>query len=315
MKKSFYKFIGVVVGVVGIIFTILLFYVFNIVDFVETKDTVSNELDILIERIDEKNVQFEKLLENVSNENVSTAKAISIIINHECKTYKTIDSLEELRVAVNVEDIEITDADGKVVAGTGSYIGHNINKNDVLEKFSDGLDEDNYVKTINNISNDDFSQYVAVSRLDDEGLVIISSDLKTFRDAFDFMITPYSLENEAHINKSTVSIIDKNTWTILSNSDKKVVKQRFQISKDKFEEIDLSGEGYFDTEYKGNDTYVFYKKHGDHVLISMVNKSDIYSRRNSVTVSCLICTIILSFTAILAFRKKYIDFDLEKNIA
>lgn len=310
MRKSFYKYLIINMAVISAIVLLLSFYMISVVDNSSVRKSANKNFETIQKEIDSKQTEFDNILAQISDDNTAKAKAIAILLNQSPVTYFEPESLEELRVALNIEEILITDKDGIVVSGTAPYIGQNFNNNDIQKQFIPGLTDKSYSHVINDIKDGSIKQYVGVARIDTNGIVYIQANAYYLESAVNISGISTIAKNHIFLRSGEFSIINKQNWQYVSHTNESLTGKPVQISKSKFKNIDKPDGGSFKLNYQGNKILVFYRTYKDHVITAQIKTSDVYSRRNYVTVGIFLALGISAMTAFLAVRKKLIDYDL-----
>ena len=101
----------------------------------------------------------------------SKARALSVILNRDPGVESDIEILEETKESMGLDEIIITDGDGKITASTDATTGNDIGNDIRFQEFIQGLKDKSFSACKKDSTNEN-SYISAVSRLDSDGLVI-----------------------------------------------------------------------------------------------------------------------------------------------
>lgn len=311
MKKSFLRFVIINIVIFAAILVNLAFYMLGIIERESVTKLVDKRFQTLQGSIDESNEEIEKILSQVSNDNIAKAKALAIILNQSPGAYLDNEAIEEIRIALNVDEIMITNSSGIVVAGTSPYIRQDFHNSEVEKQFLPAITDKNFAKTVNVNNKDSFSQLAATSRLDEAGIIVIEASDEYFSRA----LTLAGISNVASgfsiLKNGRAAIVSKDSWEYVSHTNEELIGTPVQIPQEKFKNLNTTGKGRFKYNLMGKKSYVFYQEYKGNILVADIPLSEVYLRRNYVLVSMLISLSILSLIVVLAVRKKLIDFNAE----
>ncbi len=316
MKKKIFIFILINFAVTSIILLFLSFYMIRIVDNSNIKKTVNDKFDSIEKEIEKNQTEFDNILAQVSDDNLAKARAVAIILNQSGETYLANESIEELRVVLDVEEILITDEKGIVFSGTSPYIGQNFNSNDIYKQFLPAINNKSFFKIVNDVQTNTLVQNIGVARLDKPGVIYIKASNYYLENSIKQFGISSVVRNHNVLKSGSLSIINKEKWEYVSHTDSKMVGTTVQIPKDKFKNLEDSGKGDFKISMQGKNMYTFYREYKDYVIMAQVNTNEVFSRRNYVTISILITLLIIGVIFLLALRDRLLNVDItDKNKA
>lgn len=311
MKKSVYRFILINISIVSAILISLSYYMIKTVDNSSVKDTVKSTFNNVEAKIDANNNEYKGILEQVSDDNVAKAKSMSLILNNNSNAFNDSDTIEEMRVALQVEEILITNENGIVIAGTAPYTGQNFSDDKFYRQFIPALNDKSFVKVVNTSTENNLTIHTAVSRLDQQGIIYISSTPDSIKDAVRLSGISTTVNNQYFIKNGELAIINKENWEYISHTDPMKSSIACQIDKRLFKNLDKSGQGSFKQKINNKTIYNYYREYDNYVLLAQIDSKEIYLRRNYTTVGVIITLVVISLTAMLSIRKKMIDMKID----
>ncbi len=311
MKKSVYRFILINISIVSAILISLSYYMIKTVDNSSVKDTVKSTFNNVEAKIDANNNEYKGILEQVSDDNVAKAKSMSLILNNNSNAFNDSEYIEEMRVALQVEEILITNKNGIVIAGTAPYTGQNFSDDKFYRQFIPALNDKSFVKVVNTSTENNLTIHTAVSRLDQQGIIYISSTPDSIKDAVRLSGISTTVNNQYFIKNGELAIINKENWEYISHTDPMKSSIACQIDKRLFKNLDKSGQGSFKQKINNKTIYNYYREYDNYVLLAQIDSKEIYLRRNYTTVGVIITLVVISLTAMLSIRKKMIDMKID----
>lgn len=311
MKKSVYRFIIINICIVSAILIFLSYYMIKTVDTSLVKDTVKSTFNNVEAKIDANNNEYKGILEQVSDDNIAKAKALSLILNNNSNAINDSEYIEEMRVALQVEEILITNRNGVVIAGTAPYTGQNFSDDKFYRQFLPALNDKSFVKVVNTSTDIDLTIHTAVSRLDQQGIIYISSTPNSIRDAVRLSGISTTVNNQYFMKNGKLAIINKKDWEYVSHTDPMKSSIACQIDKKLFKNLDKSRQGSFKQKINNKTVFNYYREYDNYVLLAQIDSNEIYLRRNYTTIGVIITLVLISMTAVLSIRKKMIDMKID----
>ncbi len=311
MKKSVYRFILINICIVSVILIFLSYYMIKTVDTSSVKDSVKSTFNNVEAKIDANNNEYKGILEQVSDDNVAKAKALSLMLNNNSNAFNDSETIEEMRVALQVEEILITNKNGVVIAGTAPYTGQNFSDDKFYRQFLPALNDKSFVKVVNTSTDNNLTIHTAVSRLDQQGVIYISSTPDSIKDAVRLSGISTTVNNQYFMKNGNLAIINKKDWEYISHTDPMKSSIACQINKNNFKNLDTTGQGSFKQKINDKTVFNYYREYDNYVLLAQIDSDEIYLRRNYTTVGVIITLILISLTAVLSIRKKMIDMKID----
>ena len=212
------------------------------------------------------------------------------------QSLQDIFSFEELRVAIDAEEISITDMDGKIIYTTAPYMTETYAYTDFMEC----MNEKRNVKSV--ITELDGKRVIVActARVDTDGIiqVIFNTDMMESATALSDISTVVS--EYPLMKKGCVAVIDMDNYRYLSHTKKILTGTSPQIKRELFSR----NSGTFATILNGENALGRYKYTEDEskLVIAMISKREIYSARNTLTGWVFFVSLVLSVIAVLIMR-------------
>ena len=311
MKKSVYRFILINICIVSVILIFLSYYMIKTVDNSSVKDSVKSTFNNVEAKIDANNNEYKGILEQVSDDNVAKAKSLSLMLNTNSNAFNDSETIEEMRVALQVDEILITNKNGIVIAGTAPYTGQNFSDDKFYRQFLPALNDKSFVKVVNTSTENNLTIHTAVSRLDQQGVIYISSTPDSIKDAVRLSGISTTVNNQYFMKNGNLAIINKKDWEYISHTDPMKSSIACQINKKNFKNLDTTGQGSFKQKINDKTVFNYYREYDNYVLLAQIDSNEIYLRRNYTTVGVIITLFAISLTAVLSIRKKMIDMKID----
>ncbi len=311
--KSGFKKIYIVTSVIYIIVSfVLIFCIYYSIGVIAHNQSVKILKDRL-EKTDKNITLFEKeknqYINQITDDSEAKAKALAVMIMQNPSMLKDAESLEDVRLALELIDINITDKDGVVIAGTSAFTGGDFKECEYIPDFMPAVSDKQFAKTF--IENRGGAEYIftGAARLDKAGIIqIISSPMyyDTITGSWDIKKAVYNNNIE---NGECVGIIDKKTYKYVSHTDSVYLLRGAQFEKSLFDD----DEGGFETVYKGKNALLRYKQNERYIIISMRTDKNIYKERNIIS-AVLICVLVVMFFVTLLLVRQALIMSLNENL-
>ena len=310
MNRKIYKYLVVTLSITCILLGLVSSYILKIADNADARERSFRVITQIEDLMDEKQEELQDVLTQINKDNLAKAKAIALILNQSQNSFQNPESLESLRIAMEVEEIIITNKDGIVINATTPFVGDNLFLDLKYQPFKEAVNSKTFTLVQNDIVNSEIRQYIGVSRLEEDGLVYVETISKHLGNVIRLSGVSTLCENKTVMTDGNAYIIDKNQWIYVSHTNMTNVGEFFQIPKEKYKNLDTSGEGLFTTKIKGEKNKVYYRVKDDYVICTMIPTDSIYKISTFATVAVVISILLTSFVAILAIRKKLIDYKI-----
>ncbi len=311
MKKSLYRFVLINICIVSAFLIFLSYYMIKTVDNSSVKNTVKLTFNNVEAKIDANNNEYKGILEQVSDDNVAKAKSLSLMLNNNSNAFNDSETIEEMRVALQIEEILITNKNGVVIAGTAPYTGQNFSDDKFFRQFVPALNDKSFVKVVNTSTDNNLTLHTAVSRLDQQGIIYTSSIPDSIKDVVRLSGISTTVNNQYFMKNGKLAIINKENWEYVSHTDPMKSSIACQIDKNNFKNLNTTGQGSFKQKINDNTIYNYYREYDNYVLLAQIDSNEIYLRRNFTTVGVIITLFLISLTSMLSIRKKMMDMKID----
>ncbi len=303
-NKKLYISILIPIFVVSLIFTFFSYYALSVVDKANANELIDSRIEKIKSRIVEDNSELDIFKNQLISEYESKTQTLALIIAQTPSITTDELSLEELRINMGAEEIYISNEKGKII--NSSKIS---NDHYVETEFVSAINNFNYKKTIIKSNKNEAIFTVGVSRRDKKGIVQANFISKNYNKIVKYSDISNVTSEYPLLKKGITAIIDANDGHYLSHTNFKLTNTLSAIPLDKFKK----NVGTISSNSTNSNVIIRYKKYKDYVILGIVDKTEVYSRRNSVTIWTVLCCLSLSLTSILSIRKHLIDVDLKKQ--
>jgi len=297
-KKNPYIFMILCMLAASFICTFLSYYSTGVVERSQAKRIIDDRLDMMSEKIEEGYNQAVVIKNQVCENYEYRAKMIALMISQSTSSISDENSLEEMRIAINADEINITDSSGMIEYSTSYHQGSYAE-----QIFIDNMADRNFTKAI--ITEDEGSEKIIIgtARVDKTGIIQITFTT----DNIEQLVSYFDISNVTSeyplLNSGCMAVIDRQSYTYLSHTDSALTDTAVQIPAEKF-----NGEKYnFYSYYNGNKVFIRYRIYDDKIIFGMLPADEIYSSRDMVTAWVAVISIILSGISCLVLRKHIID--------
>ena len=302
MKKS-YAFIIISYVLASVIIVLLVYYSFGVVERHDMNDIIDVRLDKISEDIEEKNGELEIFVDQITKDNESRAKALAFMILQTPFILKDNEALEEVRVALDVDEINISDKDGVIIAGTSAFTGDIFTSDSNVSAFLPGISNKSFSKTIVEDVNGTKWFCTGVARLDQPGFVQIASSPVSIKKVMQYAdIANVTADNEI-MNKGCTAVIDIKSYKYISHTNKDMVATGVQIPKSNFKK----DKGNFKSILDGGNATVRYRHYGDDkIIMAIIPNSEIYIVRDVAVATLSVVLFIILVVTMLSVRQAFL---------
>lgn len=297
-KKNPYIFMILCMLISSFICTFLSYYSTGVVERSQARRIIDDRLDMMSEKIEEGYNEAVVIRNQVCENYEYRAKMIALMISQSTSSISDENSLEEMRIAINADEINITDSSGMIEYSTSYHKGSYAE-----QIFIDNMSDRNFTKAI--IAEDEGSEKIIIgtARVDETGIIQITFTTDNIEQLVSYFDISKVTSEYPLLNSGCMAVIDRKSYTYLSHTDSALTDTAVQIPAEKF-----NGEKYnFYSYYNGNKVFIRYRIYDDKIIFGMLPADEIYSSRNMVTVWVAVISIILSGISCLVLRKHIID--------
>lgn len=297
-KKNPYIFMILCMLISSFICTFLSYYSTGVVERSQARRIIDDRLDMMSEKIEEGYNQAAVIKNQVCENYEYRAKMIALMISQSTSSISDENSLEEMRIAINADEINITDSSGMIEYSTSYHQGSYAE-----QIFIDNMSDRNFTKAI--ITEDEGSEKIIIgtARVDKTGIIQITFTTDNIEQLVSYFDISKVTSEYPLLNSGCMAVIDRKSYTYMSHTDSALTDTAVQIPAEKF-----NGEKYnFYSYYNGNKVFIRYRIYDDKIIFGMLPADEIYSSRNMVTAWVAVISIILSGISCLVLRKHIID--------
>lgn len=297
-KKNPYIFMILCMLISSFICTFLSYYSTGVVERSQARRIIDDRLDMMSEKIEEGYNQAAVIKNQVCENYEYRAKMIALMISQSTSSISDENSLEEMRIAINADEINITDSSGMIEYSTSYHQGSYAE-----QIFIDNMSDRNFTKAI--ITEDEGSEKIIIgtARVDKTGIIQITFTTDNIEQLVSYFDISKVTSEYPLLNSGCMAVIDRKSYTYLSHTDSALTDTAVQIPAEKF-----NGEKYnFYSYYNGNKVFIRYRIYDDKIIFGMLPADEIYSSRNMVTAWVAVISLILSGISCLVLRKHIID--------
>lgn len=288
MKNSIYR-IAIAPVIVSVIIIYIAYYSVGVVEKNLAADDARDYISSIITDIYDDNSEYEYMTEKLCTEYELKAKTLSVLISQLPKTLNEDMTSEELRIASGADKIRITDKYGRIIFSTspGSLIEF------ADDQFKEGLTQKNYCRTLISKSDNSCIFEVAVSRRNENGLIIASFVNSSLNEVFNYNGSSYAIHRSPAFSSGITAITDISENKFTAHTNASLIGTDCIIPTEKFREKN----GYFSYKYHTDPSFVFYEYYDDTtVIMTIISKEYVYTKRTLV----LVWLLVLDFTVILS---------------
>lgn len=278
--------------------TFLSYYSTGVVERSQARRIIDDRLDMMSEKIEEGYNQAAVIKNQVCENYEYRAKMIALMISQSTSSISDENSLEEMRIAINADEINITNSSGIIEYSTSYHQGSYAE-----QIFIDNMSDRNFTKAI--ITEDEGSEKIIIgtARVDKTGIIQITFTTDNIEQLVSYFDISKVTSEYPLLNSGCMAVIDRKSYTYLSHTDSALTDTAVQIPAEKF-----NGEKYnFYSYYNGNKVFIRYRIYDDKIIFGMLPADEIYSSRNMVTAWVAVISLILSGISCLVLRKHIID--------
>ncbi|MCX7657335.1 MAG: hypothetical protein N2Z57_01535 [Oscillospiraceae bacterium] len=299
--KKNYLFVALGFMIASVLLSMLTYYWVGTIEWDRICNSMNSKLEQIEEKIKKNQTETDTLVAQLKDDSLSKAKALSIMILESPSILKDVESLEETRIALGLDEINISDENGNIIASTSAYAANASDLSNHIPDFLPAIQNKSFSKTITEDVSGTKRFYTGVSRLDKPGVVQITSTPAYLRAIMSFYDISSVCAEDFMLKNGYTAIIDLNSYKYLSHSDKAMILKGVQIPKENFS----SENGMFIAALAGKKSIVRYKKNEDKIIMAAVPEGEIYSMRNSAVSSLAAVLPVMLIITLLLFRHSF----------
>lgn len=304
LKRS-YRFIFVTMIIAYIVICALSVYAVSVLDRNDVVRQIDKNVNSITTYLEQGLKTGELAQKEFLDEYRTKTRVISVMIPDVQMLEENESILEEIRVAVDAEEVSVFTHKGDIIATTATY-GKDISIESV---FQDHISERNYNNAVLN-KEADIPYIAAAAQLSDKGHMIqIKYNAEFLISLMDDSSVHSIAKNFPLYSDGKTVIIDTENFTYLSHTDKNKIGAVCSIDPEKFHR----NKSKFDEVLSGETVMVRYHKYENYIIAAFVSYDDIFNA--SYAVLCWMIGggfVILTVTA-LAMRMAVIRAVRESN--
>ncbi|TCO70646.1 methyl-accepting chemotaxis protein [Marinisporobacter balticus] len=257
--------------------------------------------------------------ESLNNKNIFLAKSVAEIIASD-NNMLTTKNMIQLAKELGVDEIHVTDKDGKLAYGTSEeFFGFDFHSDEQTKPFLKILEDENFTmaqEPTKRGTDGKLFQYIGVSRIDQPGIVQIGVRPEVIEELMSKMDLQALVERINIGEDGSVFILDKNGIEIANP-----IKKYIGIDVGKYDwgkEIMRKGEGSIRYELDGMDKHIQFKRVNDYIIVATIPASVYLIHINELKsnmIIILITSIVLAVLLISVFTNKNVIKPLKELVA
>ncbi|MGN0629753.1 MAG: hypothetical protein ACI4JN_00360, partial [Ruminococcus sp.] len=271
-RSNRFVFITMIIAYIAI--CILSVYAVSVLDRNNVVRQIDKNVNSIVSYLEQGSKAGELAQKEFLDEYRTKTRVISVMIPVAAALEENEAILEEIRVAVDAEEVSVFTHGGDIVATTATY-GKKVS---IEPEFQDHINERNYNDAVFH-SDEEKSYVAAASQLSDKGYILqITYDAESLIKLMNDSSIELVAKNFPLYSKGKTVLIDADSFEYVSHTDIKKIgtkcsvdPQKFKRNKSKFDEI-LSGETIM----------IRYHKYNDYIIAAFVPYDDIFNASYAV---------------------------------
>lgn len=274
MLRRAHKFVFFTMAVAYAVIYIISVYAVSVLDrnnVVREIDTSVNAITTYLEQGAETGERIQK---EFLDEYRTKTRVASVMIPDVSALEENEAILEEIRVAVDADEVSVFSHAGDIVASTATY-GSSVA---IDARFQEHLSEKNYSDAV--FREEAQRPYVtAAVQLSDEGYLLqVTYDAQSLISLVESASIASVAKNFPLYSEGKTALIDAETLTYLSHTDQKKIGIECSIDAEHFRR----NKSKFDTVLSGDTVMVRYHKYEDYIIAAFVSYDDIFNTSYAV---------------------------------
>lgn len=295
MKRSMYRII-IAPFILSAIIIYIAFYSVGVVEKHTAAENAREHISNVVTNIYENNSEYNLITDQLCNEYELKVQTLSVLISQLPKTFSEDMTAEELRIASGADKIMISDKTGMIIFSTSPEAELEY----VNDSFKEGLTKKNYRSTVIKKSDTDCIFEVAVSRRNENGLIIASFVNSALNEVLNYNGNSYVIHENSAFRPGITAITDLTTNKFIAHTNAALIDTECIISPERFRDES----GYFSYSFQKEPSIVFYEHYDENtVILSIISKKEIYTNRTLVTIWMAILAAVILMAITLAIRQ------------
>lgn len=295
MKKSIYSIV-IAPFVFSLILIFTAWYTVGVVEKNTAAAVAQLNITNLVSDINHDYSEYDSITDQLCREYELKTQTLSILISQMPKTLSEDMTAEELRIVSGADKIMIADKTGLIIFSTSPEAELEYAE----EQFRDGLTKKNYCSTSITKSENGIYFDVAVSRRNDNGIIIARFINPAMNEVINFSDSYHAIKNTSVFKSGITAIINLQNGNFTAHTNPTLTGTECVIPLEKFSEP----AGNFSYRHHSEPSVVFYQYYDDDtVIINIVSKSEIYTKRTTVFTWLAIIDLLVFISLVLSIRQ------------
>ncbi len=260
-------------------------------EYVE-KELINNQADL------------EKLKKDLSNDYLVKVRTVAYIIQQNPGIIYSMDKLNQLCKALDVEEIHIIDENGVLMWGNvEAYYNFNFADSDQTKPFLKILEEPSYVlaqepspRGVDNV----LFQYIGCARLDKKGVIQIGVSPERLSEKL-AQIDIKNILNNFYIDSGVkLDLMDLSTNIIVSSH---IEENIGKTAEEVYGITNVLEKGSLNKKINGNNTYVYYKSINGYALVGSISRSKMISDSWKLIFQFILVTLVVYIISLVVISR------------
>ena len=305
MKKSFYRSVVIAILICSLIFGFLAFYSTGVVDRAQTRELLDIRINQVGDILDDNIYEYKNITEQIYSNYKSRSRVMAMMLSKNKSIMTDDTSFEELRMAIGADVISITDSSGFIKYSTNP----SSENSKAYEDFFPAIENKVFSEAVLNTQDERTSVITGCSRLDAPGIIQIEFTPDNAETLLDLTDVSRTLTEIPVLENGHMAIIDTESKKYLSHTNSGLIGTESLFTEDDFKDDN----GWFSSEFEGQEVLVKYAIHDDKIIIGMVSYNEIYKRRNTVVKWLMFVIPVTSAVITLTIRDKILKTSNKDN--
>ncbi len=269
-----YKFVFCTMVIAYIVICALSVYAVSVLDRNDVVRQIDTNVNAITAYLEQGTETGERVKKEFIDEYRTKTSVVSVMITDAEALSENESVLEEIRVAVDAEEVSVFSHDGSVVATTATY-GSNVS---IAQEFLEHIKDTNYSNAV--LYEDERKPYVAAAaQLADKGYLLqITYDAQPLMSLVeDSSVSSVARNFPLYTDGDTV-LIDHESFTYVSHTDRSKIGTECSLSKELFRR----NKSKFDAGLSGESVMIRYHKYEDYIIAAFVPYDDIFGASYAV---------------------------------
>ncbi|MBQ8514295.1 MAG: hypothetical protein IJ496_02755 [Ruminococcus sp.] len=294
MLRRAHKFVFFTMAAVYAVIYVISVYAVSVLDRNNVVREIDTSVNAIITYLEQGAETGERIQKEFLDEYRTKTRVASVMIPDVSALEENESVLEEIRVAVDADEVSVFSHAGDIVASTATYDSSVA----IDARFQEHLSEKNYSDAV--FREEAQQPYVAAAvQLSDEGYLLqITYDAQSLISLVENASVASVAKNFPLYSEGKTALIDAETLTYLSHTDQNKIGVECSIDAEQFRR----NKSKFDTVLSGDTVMVRYHKYEDYIIAAFVSYDDIFDTCYAVLGWMLVVGAVILTAAALAMR-------------